>query len=203
MEITRIEKTKRGRMALFSGEMFLFSLHPESFARCELCVGCRVTPQRLEELRCEDEVFSAKQKALAILGHAPNTRYQLLQKLGRHFSEQACEQAVQRMEELGLVNDADYARRCAHDLIELRGWSLRRVAQELTQRGIDREVITECIEILENYDSQEQLLRLLTGKYAKALQDEKSLHKAIQALQRLGYAYGDIRRALRALAEEE
>ena len=44
---------------------------------------------------------------------------------------------------------------------------------------------------------------LLLKKYRKNLEDPKGIERAIRALMRRGYAYGDIRSVLKQLAEEE
>lgn len=194
--ITSIERTKKGRYALFCGEEFLFSLHPDIFAACEITAGCTVSDQRLEELRIMDEERSAKDKAMSIIARADNTSKQLYDKLHRYYGHNACALAVSRMEELGLVNDRDYAARCSRDLVNLRGWSLTRVAMELHRRGIDEDIIFDCIESFTEYDPEEKLLGLIERKYYKYLTDDKGIRRAINALMRFGYSYSHIRRAL-------
>lgn len=201
IRITRVEQTKKGRYALFCDEEFLFSMHADSFAICELTVGCTVTEERLEELHQEDELRSARDKALAILARAPQTAYGLYGKLSRHFGSEASEAAVARMVQLGLVNDLDYAGRCARDMLNLKGWSLRRIGQELRRRGIDEETAAQCLSQFEEVDPQQQLAELIRRKYQRYLQDEKGLRKTVNALLRFGYSYGDIRRAINEFTE--
>ena len=52
-------------------------------------------------------------------------------------------------------------------------------------------------------DPEEEIRALLLKKYRKNLEDPKGIERAIRALMRRGYAYGDIRSVLKQLAEEE
>ena len=105
------------------------------------------------------------------------------------------------MEELGLVNDENYARRLAHDLIYLKKLSVRGAKYKLMEKGIDREL---CEEILEEFDVDpvEQLVELIERKYADKLDDEKGRRRTVAALQRLGYSWGDIKSALAEFEED-
>lgn len=80
-----------------------------------------MSPERLETLRQEDELRSARERALDLLSAAEQTSGTLRQKLLRWYGEEAVEAAVLRMEELGLINDLDYGRRYAADAVNLRG----------------------------------------------------------------------------------
>ena len=64
MEITRISRTKKGRIALFCGEEFLFSVDDETFFSEHLAEGVRLDGPRLEELRRKSDAHRAKDKAL-------------------------------------------------------------------------------------------------------------------------------------------
>ena len=48
---------------------------------------------------------------------------------------------MEHMEELGLLNDEDYARRLANELFTRKKFGARRVKQELRQKGIDDALI--------------------------------------------------------------
>ena len=136
MRVTGIETTKKGRYALMVDGEFAFSLHRDTFLLCPwLQKGAEVSPEWLETLRQEDELRSARERALDLLSAAEQTSGTLRQKLLRWYGEEAVEAAVLRMEELGLINDLDYGRRYAADAVNLRGWPRRRIAMELQKKG--------------------------------------------------------------------
>ena len=206
MRVTGIETTKKGRYALMVDGEFAFSLHRDTFLLCPwLQKGAEVSPERLETLRQEDELRSARERALDLLSAAEQTSGTLRQKLLRWYGEEAVEAAVLRMEELGLINDLDYGRRYAADAVNLRGWPRRRIAMELQKKGVPAEVIEEALADITEETEIETACRLLEGPYRGKLRDRKERDKVKAALQRRGFSYEVIRqavsRALEALPE--
>ena len=198
MRVTGIETTKKGRYALMLDGEFAFSLHRDTFLLCPwLQKGAEVSPERLETLRQEDELRSARERALDLLSAAEQTSGTLRQKLLRWYGEEAVEAAVLRMEELGLINDLDYGR---------RGWPRRRIAMELQKKGVPAEVIEEALADITEETEIETACRLLEGPYRGRLRDRRERDKVKAALQRRGFSYEVIRqavsRAMEALPED-
>lgn len=196
MRITDVAATKKGRLAIFVDGEFLFSLHPDTYAASRLSIGDETDPQALEDLRCESEIKSAKERALRLLAGQDYTHKQLVEKLRRYTDDEAAREAARRMEELGLIDDADYAMRCARDLVRLRHFSPRRAAQELRRRGVGDEEIEAALAQFEGDDPREAIARIVLKKYPRIFEDEKTEKRAVGGLTRLGYAYGDIRYVL-------
>lgn len=204
MRITGITLTKKGRYALFLDGEFAFSLHPETYlSRSELKKDAEVSEEMLASIRQQDEFRSAKEKALDCLDRSEYTSFLLRQKLLKFYSPEACDAAVQRMVELGLINDLDYGRRFAADCIRLRQYPLRRVRQELQKRGIAKELQEEILAEYEAYSQTDTILVLLRKKYADKLGDYKARQKAAAALARRGFPMDEIRDAMKQLLGEQ
>lgn len=204
MTITRLSETKKGRFAVFADGEFLFSVHKDIFlARPELALGKNLPVELLEEIRLEDEAWSCKEKALTLLEYSSRSAGALAEKLRQHYPPETVEATIQRLTELGLLNDLDYGRRLAADLLHLRKYSLGRVRQALYQRKLDREVIDEIMEELEDTDQIGPIVELVQKKYLPKLQEPQGRQKVAAALQRRGYGWDDIREALRQVAEND
>ena len=204
MTITRLSETKKGRFAVFADGEFLFSVHKDIFlARPELALGKNLPVELLEEIRLEDEAWSCKEKALTLLEYSSRSAGALAEKLRQHYPPETVEATIQRLTELGLLNDLDYGRRLAADLLHLRKYSLGRVRQALYQRKLDREVIDEVMEELENTDQIGPIVELVQKKYLPKLREPQGRQKVAAALQRRGYGWDDIREALRQVAEND
>lgn len=202
MEITEIRKTKRGRFSLYIDGEFACVLHPEVYALSGLSVGGSIKEPELEQLRARSAEKRAREKALSLLARRSYTGEGLCAKLTEHTGdERAAAAAVARMQELGLVDDADYARRFAADCLNLKHYSLTRTARALCEKGIDRELIESVLSEV-GFDPEAAAARIVKRRYLRYLGDEKGAMKTIAALQRLGYDYGDIRAVLRNLAED-
>ena len=113
---------------------------------------------------------------------------------------------MQQIKELGLVDDEAYARRLARDLLARKHYPRRRLAQELTGKGIDRalaeEAAAEAMEEAETDDGQ-QALELLRKKYYNRLYDENARRKTAAALARYGFGGDAVRRAMEAALSDQ
>lgn len=131
MTVTDIAPTKRGRYGVFVDGEFYCSLHAD-FAY-KLSIGGEVLQETLDELYRESQYKITRERALKLLGQRAYTEQGLYEKLLSYADEQSAAAAVARMVELGILNDADYARRFASDCVKLKGFSLGRTALELKQ----------------------------------------------------------------------
>lgn len=107
--------------------------------------------------------------ACAILARSTHSREQVRQKLERKgFTSDEIEACLQRLGELGYLNDEDVARRWAQVMLKERCWGLFKARQQLEQRGIDRElagrVLDEAVQEFPQIDGARQAL---AGRFAK------------------------------------
>ena len=202
MTITQLQETKKGRFSVFADGQFLFSVHKDTFLlRPELAVGRRVTPETLEEIRLEDEELSCKEKALTLLEYSSHSAGRLAEKLRRFYPPETVDRVIGRLRELGLLDDLDYGRRLAADLLNLRGYSLGRVRQTLYQRRLDQETIQTVMEELADIDQVSPMVALVKKKYLPKLREPRGREKVAAALPRRGYQYDEIREALAQVLE--
>ena len=153
-----------------------------------------------EKLNLEE----AKEKALNLLEFRAHSRKELFDKLRRFTDVYTANEALDLLEEAGLINDGEYAYQCAHDLMELRFFGPNRVKQELSRRGISPEEIEDaiCRTEEETCAPEERLRDLIERKYINSLGDEKNIAKTINSLFRLGYGYDMIKNTLYEIKEE-
>ena len=139
--------------------------------------------------------------AVDILSRRDHSSKELQRKVARRSGAEFAREAVERLEEMGYVNDERYAHTLAQELYDRRGMGKKRIEQELRQRGISRETASECAEELDG-DDVERIKNLLETKFAGKFSDEKGRRRTFNALTRLGYGYSDIRSAMRSVDEE-
>ena len=194
--LTKISPTKQGRLALFFDEEFAFSVDLETLTQFGLQKDMELTEEELEKLTEQTQYKKAKDRAFKLLGYKSYTRWLLKQRLLQEdFPQEIVLDVLDRLEELGLIDDLDYARRCASDLLHLKKYSLSRVRQELRHRGVDDADIEDALSTVD-CDPLEQIRQVIEKKYRSALADEKGRRRAVNGLQRLGYSYSLIRQAL-------
>jgi regulatory protein len=201
MLITAIERTKKGRFSIYCDGEFACALHPDIYASSPLKPGRDIDPEELANLHSQSERRITKDRALRLLSARAYTSHGLLQKLLAYTDADSAQAAVARMAELGLIDDLDYARRYAAECLERKGFSLSRTKQALREKGIPRDVIDEALEEARG-DPEPAIARVILRKYLPGLDTEKGENKATNALLRLGYRHGDIRRVMENLRED-
>lgn len=139
----------------------------------------------------------AYNRALDIISRRDHCKKELVKKLEQKMvDKQVAQDVVNAIEELGLINEEDYATRLSQELLRRKGMSVFRIRQELISRGIPREIAENAVEKLDT-DEKECIINLLNTKFSsRNLSDEKELRRTINALMRLGYQYSDIKNAI-------
>ena len=134
--ITDITETRRGRYALFLDGEFAFSLDAETFADAHLHIDDALETWQAEDLRAKSDTRRALDKAMELLALRDHAAGELYQKLCRKFDPHSAAAAVAKAGELGLLNDENFARRRAAELLRKRK-SRREILQDLAAKGID------------------------------------------------------------------
>lgn len=204
--LTRITETKRGRYALFLDDEFAFSLDEDTFAAAGLHAGDELTEPAVAELRRKSDARRALDKAMDLLALRDHAAGELYAKLCRRFDPHTAAAAVARVGELGLLNDAGFARRRAAELLRKRK-SRREILQDLAAKGIDRETAAGALAALMPADGEEDpdlasARALVERQYARKLAEGKT-QQVMAALARRGFSHAVIRAAVQPRDPEE
>ena len=198
--LTQIKETKKGRLALFFDGEFAFSLDENTFADAALHQDDDLEDWQIEELRKKSDTRRALDKARDYLALRDHAAGELYPKLCRKFDAHSAAYAVARAGELGLLNDAGFARRRAAELLRKRK-SRREIMQDLNAKGIDRDTAAEVVEELfaETDDGKnpevETARALVQRQYASKLAAGKR-DQVAAALARRGFSHAVIREVL-------
>ena len=195
MIITGIEERKKSLTALYIDGEYAVSVDTMTFLSTGKKVGSEITDEELYDLIETSKYNRAKEKALYLIEYRSRTKGELYDKLIVLFGESATKRAIERLEELGLIDDEKYAREYAEVLLDKKGFSRQRAEFELMKKGIDKDVIEEILDELEP-EPVEQIKKLLQTKFARRLSNEKDLAKTVNALKAMGYRWSDINEAI-------
>ena len=198
--LTQIKETKKGRLALFLDGEFVFSLDEDTFARANLHEGDDLEPWQVEELRKQSDTRRALDKAMDYLSLRDHASGELYQKLCRKFDEHSAAYAVARAGELGLLDDAGFARRRAAELLRKRK-SRREILRDLADKGIDRDTAAQAVEALydaapEGEDPELATARALVERQYAAKLAAGKREQVAAALARRGFSHAVIREVL-------
>ena len=147
-------------------------------------------------------VEAAKKRALWLLDKRDYARAELFRKLTeKGFEDAAADAALDRLTELGFVDDARYAPIVVRHYAA-KGYGRARVQRELQRRGISKELWDAALgEMPEQDETVDRLLRArLKGAETG---DRAALKRASDALLRRGYGWDEINSAVERLRAEE
>ncbi|MDG4785770.1 regulatory protein RecX [Micromonospora sp. WMMD1102] len=153
-----------------------------------------------------DEAEAAREICLRQLAVRPRTRAELATAMARRgISTEVAAEVLDRYDEVGIIDDAAFARAWVSSRHQGRGLARRALANELRQRGVDAEIATEALgELDESTEAQtarqlvDRKLRTVTGS------PEAVFRRLVGMLARKGYPPGVAIRAVKdALAERD
>lgn len=150
----------------------------------------------------------ARQIVLRQLSHGPRTRKQLADKLRqRGCDEEVAAAVLDRMAEVGLVDDAAYAEMLVRSRQETKGLAARALGHELRRKGVPDELVEAALEDVDPEGERERARALVERRLTSlhGLDREVQTRRLAGFLARKGYdaglAYQVIREALDAAPE--
>ncbi|GEL94289.1 regulatory protein RecX [Cellulomonas composti] len=153
-----------------------------------------------------DHESVARTIALRLLTGAPRSRAQLAEAMAkRDVPNEIAQRVLDRYCEVGLVDDAEYARMLVRTRHAERGLSRRAIAVELRRRGVGDEDAEEALGQLDADDEEAAARELVRRRLAATagLDPMVRQRRTLAALGRKGYPPGLVGRLVReALATE-
>lgn len=147
-----------------------------------------VMDEKIKEIEAAD---AAKQVLLRRLSHAPRTRKELAKDLkDKDISDEVANVALDRFEEVGLINDQALASNYVSSQHERKGLGKNALRQQLRAKGISDDMALEAISQISD-DQEFQAAFALACKKIRSLQrdDAKTqLRKIVGVLARKGYS---------------
>lgn len=207
MRITalQIQANNRDRINIFVDHQFLLGVSTIVVLQMGLRVGQDLSPDQLEQLRHEEALQQATNRALNYLSFRPRSREEVRRYLRKKETpSELIDTVMQRLDDLGLVNDQSFT----EFWIESRERSHPKGAQalknELRMKGVKRELVDELVN---DEQDEEHALRAGRKKAALLVRQSEMDFKTFRArlgpfLQRRGFSYEVCTRVVRALWKE-
>jgi regulatory protein len=160
----------------------------------------------LSESEVSDPEAQARQICLRLLTFAPKTRAQLAQALRRRgIPAEAAEAVLARFTDVGLIDDAAFARAWVESRHYSRGLSRRSLSTELRRQGVQTEEIREAVDTLAAEQEVATARRLVEQKMTgtRGQPPEARVRRAAGTLARKGYPPGLVFRLIKEVLEQE
>lgn len=174
-------------------------------AQLGLRSGQTLTEAEIEQLVEFAQVTGARECALSLLAHRTYTEKELSDRLQRReFSHKATAQALAWLRELGLVDDAAYAKRWVEHRRHTKGLGPVRLRHELRERGVAPDLIDDALATLTDEDHETTALEVASARLARMGQTppRKARRQLYEFLLRRGFSSGTAARVLGRLFDE-
>lgn len=144
----------------------------------------------------------ARQILLRRLTDQPRSRAELAEALAkRHVPDEVATRLLDRFTEVGLIDDAAFARALVQSRMTGKGLARRALAMELRRKGIADELAREVLDGIDPDDEDDAARALVRRKLrsTSGLEPQARMRRLVGALARKGYPPGV---ALRVVREE-
>lgn len=194
MKITGIkQQVKRAdRYSIYIDEKYVCSFSEQELLNLGLRIGQELAAHELQELKNNAIKDKAYDRSLNLVSRRPRSEWELRDYLKRkEYEPEIVDSTIERLKDRGYVDDRDFARRWVDSRRLLKPTSKRRLVQELRQKRVSTEAISEVMAGDET--DERQILRTLVEKKRARYPDTV---KFMQYLSRQGYSCDDIKAVL-------
>ncbi len=145
----------------------------------------------------------ARAIALRLLTGAPRTRHQLAEAMARRdVPDDVAARVLDRFTEVGLIDDAEYARMFVRAKRSSRGLAGRALAVELRRTGVADELAAEAIAGIDPADEEETARALVRRKWRPDADPVVQTRRMLAMLARKGYPSGLSRRVVAEMGDD-
>lgn len=181
--------------------VFRYFLKNPVFSGIVPSVGDFLGAEKFEALEFAEECSGAAIKAVSFLAFGDNTAKKLSEKLRKKgFSREAAAEAVRFCVEKHYINEEDHLRRLMEQLCERKKYGLRRIRQEVYNKGFSEETVNAVFEdCAAELDFDAAATERVKKLGADAFSTPEKKKKQVSSLLRYGFSMDEINRALKAV----
>lgn len=198
MKITAIKQQQKrtDRYSVFVDGRYGFSLSESALLEHKLARGQELDREKVREFKqisADDKLYN---QTLRYVAMRLRSRWEVETYLTRKDASPTLSQHIlNKLSNIGMVDDRILAKAFVHDRQSLRPTSRRKIIAGLRQKHVAEQIINEVIEAAVNDDTAALLAVIEQKRRQPKYQDNLKL---MQYLARQGFNYGDIKAALEA-----
>ena len=188
LEITGVRE-RRGKARIWVDGKFWAEIDAEYALERGLREGVALSLEELDEARVAGERALAMGRALHFLGYRARSLREVRDRLRRYgYGEDTVEGVVGRLEELGYLDDEEFARTATRE--KARRYGPKRVSAELRRSGVDTELAQKVVdEEFAGRSELEEARSAAARRYNKGGSDAEA-RRVYGFLVRRGYSVG-------------
>lgn len=206
-QISAIEpqKKKKDRVNIYLDGQFAFGLSLQQFADANLKIGQNLTQIQIENLVKLSEFGKIFDKTLKFLSFRPRSKKEIENYLKqKKAGTEIVKKVILKLEKLGFLNDLDFAKWLVDNRLKFRPRGPVILKSELIKKGIDREIIDQILEKIDDQKQHELALKIAqkqVQKY-KNLDKNKFYQKMAGFLGRRGFPWEITKAVIDTLAQK-
>ena len=166
-----------------------------------LFTGRELTDEEYSGLKTSAARWSCMERAYRLVGYRPMSKKELIKKLtDKGETQELSERTAARLEELGILNDGEYAFTVVRHYAA-KGYGAGRIRNELYMRGVPKDCWEDALAELP--DQSDTLDRIIQSKLKTDRPDRKELKRLTDHLLRRGFGWDEIRPAIGRFIQED
>jgi regulatory protein len=186
-----VQKKNKERVNVYLDSEFAFGLAVNE--SLHLKKGQFLTDEEVERLKQKDDLHQAYNRSLYFLGFRARSRKEMERYLHKKgFEPAVVNQTITRLENEKYVDDRAFAVAWVENRQLLKPKSQRALSYELRQKGIDRAVIEDILDVVDEALAAEQALAGRLRNW-QSLDEPTFRKKAVGFLSRRGFSYDVVR----------
>ncbi|MBF6165821.1 recombination regulator RecX [Streptomyces gardneri] len=147
-------------------------------------------------------VEQAKEACLRLLAVRARSRAELAQRLAaKGYSAEVSERALDRLTEVGLIDDAAFAEQWVHARHTFSGKGKQALAQELRRKGVAQSDAASALDAITSDEEEARATELVRRKLRslpRELDRDKTIRRLVGMLARRGYSQATAYRVVKA-----
>ena len=184
----------KGRYLVFLDTGTMVKVGEQELLDFALRTGAELEEAELNRLLASARDTAARERAARLVGRRPLSKGELVNRLvTKGEGRSSAEQAADWLEELGAVNDEEYARTVVRHYDRM-GYGPQKLREELRRRKVPRELWTQALD--QARPQQELAQAFLAQKLRNRPVTDKELQRQTNALRRRGFDWEAIRAAV-------
>lgn len=190
------------KIHLLLDDEYIITTDEDFWAENYIKDGTDIDEDEWNKLVTKINLKKAVDKCYDLLSRRDHSVKELKTKLLRTVDENSADAAIEKMLDLGYLDDEKYAQTLVRYLLDNKNMSKNFVKQEMYKRGLSADIINNILENTE-FDNNANCVELITTKYRNKLRAEGGKDKVTAALMRKGFSYYDIKHAFEMIEDEE
>lgn len=162
----KVQKKNPDRISVYLDDEYAFGLY--RIVAAWLSVGQELSDEKIRQLEQAESGEKAYQRALNFLSYRVRTEAEIRRNLTKHETpEEVIEDVLERLRRNHLYDDVAFAKAWVENRSEFRPRGRRALSSELYQKGVDREIIDEVLQDIDESKLAYQAAQKNARKYRK------------------------------------